>query len=100
MKHPSLLGWSFLAVAALLLATVWTLPATASPLTDPPTPSPTPLPTPDLNVTAGQVLNFWLMLIIGGVLLAVLAVGSGLLSILILGRSANRQDRRDRQRKD
>jgi MFS superfamily sulfate permease-like transporter len=100
MKSTSLLSWSFLTVALLLLAAVWALPATASPATSLSTPTPTPLPTPDLNVTPTQVFNFWFMLIAGGVLLAILALSGHLLSVQILSRTVDRPARRDRAPKD
>jgi hypothetical protein len=100
MKHISFLGWGFLAFTLIFLAAVWAWPVTASFAISSPTPAPTVLPTPDLDVTPGQVFNFWFMLIAGGVLLALLAFGANLLSAQVLVQTIDRQDKHDRTPKD
>ncbi len=78
-KRQARLGWSFLAALLLFLAALWIGPAMASPVEDSPTPTPTPLPTPDLDVGLDQVANLWLIVIAGGVLLALLALSTHLM---------------------
>lgn len=79
MKRQALLGWSFLTALMLFLAAFWIGPAMASPVEDLPTPTPTALPMPDLDVSLGEMANLWLMLIAGGVLLALLGLSTHLM---------------------
>jgi len=91
-KRQALLGWSFLAALVLFLAALWISPAVASPVETPPPPTPTPLPTPDLDVGLDQVANLWLMIIAGGVLLALLALSTHLMYDQLTAQPESKDD--------
>ena len=84
MRFRTLPFYSFAAVAIFFLATAWLLPAIASPGMDTPSPSPTPVPTPDFGDTKANALNFWFILLSGGVLLGLLVFVSGVMGTQIL----------------